>query len=559
MDKVTVPKYVDWVAEKLKEAGFEAYLVGGSVRDLVRGAKPKDYDLATNAEPKKIQEIFPNSIAVGAAFGIITVLAPDEKGENYEVEVATYRLEEDYVDGRWPTKVEFTDDITKDLGRRDFTVNAMAYPLHISEAERAVLDPFEGQKDLDRKVVRAVGDPVERLKEDGLRGFRACRMASNWGFAVDSELKKAIKSTTDIARQVSMERIRDEFMRLLVESPTPSVGIELLRETDLLKGFMPELLEGIEVKQAKVHVDNVYEHLLRTVDKAIDEVKLAALFHDIGKSRTQTVQKGDKHFYGHETESASMAHEIMKRMKFSNAEIKKVINLVRYHMFWYHEEWSDAAVRRLLRRVGGEEMFELLLALRMADSQSNPNSDFKPWVVERLQERVAIIKKEEMALKVSDLKIGGKEVIKLGVPKDIRVRVILNYLLDLVVDDPKRNTLGFLEQEVKKYLENGCKIVGFFDEDDMPIEDAEADKGYVEDAKKKGFCYRVVEIRLLKGKTLKGWCFPDEGYDRAAKRILWEQTKGEYSADELKKSDMSKGKGKDGVCVFISKFTLKSQ
>lgn len=545
-----IPDYVWWVSEKLAKAGFEAYLVGGSIRDLVIGREPKDFDLATNAKPEQVQKLFPDSIAIGAAFGIITVLAPGKGGEVFQVEVATYRTEEDYTDGRWPTKVEFTTDISRDLGRRDFTINAMAYPMHVPANGREVLDPFDGKKDIERKVISAVGTPIERFKEDGLRGFRACRLASVLGYMIVPETLKAIKDSVEIAAKVSVERMREEFLKILYQSSVPSVGIELLRETGLLKIFIPELLEGVGVKQAKLHVNDVYGHILRTVDKAVDEVKLAALFHDIGKPKCATA---DGHFYGHEVMSARLAEQIMRRLKFPRADIEKVSKLVRHHMFWYQEEWTDAAVRRLIRSIGGEEMIEPMLALRMADSQSDPKSEFKPWVVEALQKRIAKLREQEMALKVTDLELNGRDVIAMGVPEGYNVRVILDYLLDLVVDDPKLNTREVLEKEVKKFIAHDLELLQLVDDKDEPVR-----KGYIDDPElKEGkLAYRMAEFTVAKN-VYSDTVLPDEAYENALRRIAREQLKTRIDIGFIKELDKIKKKNSTGNEVFVQKFEIK--
>lgn len=551
-----IPDYVWVVSNRLWKNGFEAYLVGGGVRDILMGRDPKDYDIATNAKPEQVQKIFPRSIATGAKFGTVTVLSPTKEGEDVPIEVTTYRCEEDYIDGRWPSKVVFTEDIMRDLGRRNFTINAMAYCLHPKESERQLLDPFDGLGDIKRKLIRAVGTPLERMKEDGLRGFIACRQASVLGFTIEKETFNAIKKTLTVAKMVSIERVRDEFLKLLYDSPKPSVGIEYLRKTGLLKIFIPELLEGINTAQKKFHVENVYLHLLHSCDKAVDEVKVAALFHDIGKPRCRMP---DGHFYGHDIVGAKMTKAILTRLKFPKSEVKRITTLVRYHMFWYRDEWTDAAVRRLLRRLGGESIFDQLVALRMADSQANPKANIQPWAISKLQERVARLKQEEMALKVTDLAVRGDDAIKLGVPKNKRLGVLLNYLLDLVVDNPMENSKPRLEKQIKKFVEHNCELLWLVDEKDLPVM-----KGYIEDAKSKGLCYRWVELVVADsaGKVLifngspilSGFCFPDEGYIKAVKRIGWEVAQVQFSKENTRKVDYLKETDEKGICRFTTLF-----
>jgi poly(A) polymerase/tRNA nucleotidyltransferase (CCA-adding enzyme) len=463
-----LPDYVQKVGRILLKEGYEAYLVGGALRDVVLGEKPHDYDLATNALPDEMLNMFPKAVSTGAKFGTVMALVQDKYGETHEVEVTTFRSEAEYVDGRWPESVNFVDDIDKDLGRRDFTFNAMALDLSQLELDGSdeikkgeIYDPYGGIKDIENKVVRAVGTPIERFKEDGLRAFKACRMAAQLGFDIEEKTLEAIKESIPIASQISMERIRDEFMKMLINSPKPSVGIELMRKTGLLNIFMPELLESVDVEQKLFHAHDVYNHAIKTCDVAHDSVKLAALLHDIAKPRTDM---GNGHFYGHDKMGADIAEQIMKRMKFSQAEIKRVKILIENHMFHYphvkedmteeekenieKHEWTDAAVRRFIQRVG-EENIDDLFKLRLADAQSNPATAFKPEEITILQKRISEVRKQDMALKVTDLDITGEDLMKIGVKKGPKMGIILNELLDMVVEDPLLNTKEKLIKKAK--------------------------------------------------------------------------------------------------------------
>ena len=258
--KMKIPKYVQDVAKILLESGFQCYLVGGALRDIVYGKQPHDYDLATDALPEEMIKIFPKSVSTGIRFGTVIALSADSFGEMHEVEVTTFRSESNYIDGRWPSSVEFVSDIDMDLGRRDFTFNAMAVDfgrieLDGCEEEKLVeiYDPFGGVEDIKKGVVKAVGTPLERFKEDGLRAFKACRLASQFGFSIEEDTFEAIKESLPVASQISMERIRDEFMKMILNSPKPSVGIDLMMQSGLLAIFMPELLEGIGVEQKLFH------------------------------------------------------------------------------------------------------------------------------------------------------------------------------------------------------------------------------------------------------------------------------------------------------------------
>ncbi len=465
-----IPSYVLKVGRMLTKEGYEVYLVGGALRDIVMGKVPHDYDLATDALPDEMLEIFPKSVSTGAKFGTVLALVPDLEGENKQVEVTTFRSESDYIDGRWPSKVEFVNDLNQDLGRRDFTINAMALDLSSGnleedvEQEWEIQDPFGGITDINLKLIRAVGTPIERFKEDGLRAFKACRLASQLDFEIEEETFEAIKQSIPVAKQVSMERIRDEFMKLLLNSPKPSKGIELMRQTGLLNIFLPELLEGYGVEQKLYHSHDVYWHSLRTCDAAEDSVKLAALFHDIAKPRTDM---GNGHFYGHDSVGTQMVEEIMKRLKFSKTEIERTKALVRNHMFYYpHTEgevdrekmdklmltqWSDSAVRRFLKRVG-EENVEDLFKLRIADASSNPNTAFKPEEITELQKHISKVRQEDMALKITDLDINGEDLKSIGVEPGKKMGDILNKLLDMVIEDPLLNTKEKLLEEARRML-----------------------------------------------------------------------------------------------------------
>jgi len=466
-----LPSYVQKIARILSKEGYDVYLVGGALRDIAMGKTPHDYDLATNALPDEMVELFPKAISTGAKFGTVIALVPDQNGENMEVEVTTFRSEAEYIDGRWPNKVEFVNDLLKDLGRRDFTINAMAvdlssFDLNGEEVEKEwdLVDPFNGMNDINMKLIRAVGTPIERFKEDGLRAFKACRMASQLDFGIEKETFEAIKEALPVAKKVSMERIRDEFMKLLLNSPKPSKGIELMREIGLLSIFLPELVEAYGVEQKLYHAHDVYWHTLKTCDMAEDSIKLVALLHDIAKPRTDM---GDGHFYGHDIMGVQMTEDIMKRLRFSKFDIERAKILVRNHMFYYPHaqqdmnkeekkklelgKWTDAAVRRFINRVG-EENIEDLFKLRIADATSNPSSPFQPEEITELQKHISKVRAQDMALKISDLEINGEDLKAIGVKSGPQMGPILKALLDLVIEDPLMNTKEKLLDEAKRML-----------------------------------------------------------------------------------------------------------
>ncbi len=467
--KLQIPDYVFEVSKLLNDRGFKAFLVGGSVRDIIMFRKPKDYDVGTSANPEEILDIFPKAISTGAKFGSIIVLVQDKSGESHAVDVTTFRIEEKYINSRWPSVVKFTSDIEEDLSRRDFTMNAIAIDLSKIDKEGDILlDPFKGQKDIKNRLIRAVGVAKERFTEDALRALRACRFASVLGFELDGETKEAIKEVLTMIDNLSAERVRDEFLKILYDSPKPSVGLKLMKETGIMKIWIPELLEGVGVDQPIYHRYDVFEHTMRTVDIAEDSVKLAALFHDIAKPRT----KKGKHFYGHDVKGAKMTKEIMERLRFSKKEIDRVERLVRWHMFYfpYDEEdykkgkkkmrrrkhvgeWGDAAIRRFVRNVGGSESIDDLFKLRIADASSNPDNIFDNKEIELLQKRIGNVFKKDMALKVEDLDIDGNDLKNIGMKPGPGMGEILRDLLEVVIEDPVLNDKKKLLDIVKeKYL-----------------------------------------------------------------------------------------------------------
>lgn len=486
-----IPLHVKRVGDILISNGYEAYLVGGSVRDLLLVNTPKDFDIATNAYPEEIQELFQRTIATGAKFGTIVVIMDDDHGERYNVEVTTYRSESDYYGGRWPAKVEFAKRIEDDLKRRDFTINALAVNLDLLNKTDAILDEvlvdlFNGVEDLESKLIRAVGDAKERFQEDGLRPVRACRLASQLGFKIESDTFASISSMLSVVQNISIERFRDEFSKLIYGSAKPSYGINLLKDSGILKLFIPELIECIGVTQPEFHTDDVYTHLLKTLDLAQDEIKLAALFHDIGKPRTLSKDEAGSHFFQHDIVSAEMTEEILRRLRYSNKDIEHTVTLVRYHMFYYpsadwrkaqvdnihqyvftekdlekleNDEqnrtiggWSDAAIRRFISKVGGVDNINDLIKLRIADATANPKSTFTPVEIEALQRRISKIFEEDAALKIQDLNITGHDLMEIGVEKGPKIGEILTKLLDDVIEDPSLNTKGTLLQRATKYL-----------------------------------------------------------------------------------------------------------
>ncbi len=432
------PKDLIGLIKTIKRAGFQCYIVGGGVRDLLLKLKPKVWDLTTDATPAQVTKLFKKVVPTGIKYGTVTVII-----NKIPYEITTFRSDERYIDGRHPSKVTFSKDLRKDLSRRDFTINAIAY----DPTARELVDIFGGQKDLKAKLIRAVGDPVERFMEDGLRPVRACRFAAKLGFRIEDKTLKAIPKCLRVAKKVSPERVHDELMRML-EADKPSIGLDLMRKSGLLTIYIPELLKGIGVKQPRpFHKDDVYWHNLYTCDEVSKDrpvLRLAALLHDIAKPRCKVKNT----FYGHENKGADIAAKIMKRLKFSNEHIYYVTNMIKNHMFNYTKEWSDSAIRRFMIRVGLDRVNDLF-DLRIADIRSM-GRDVEPGYPKDLRKGIKKIIQEQNALHVRDLALDGNDVMRiLGIGPGPKVGKALNKLLDKVLDNPKLNTKTSLTALIK--------------------------------------------------------------------------------------------------------------
>jgi poly(A) polymerase/tRNA nucleotidyltransferase (CCA-adding enzyme) len=456
-----IPREVLEIIKKLKEKGFQAYIVGGCVRDLLRKVKPNDWDIATDARPEKIGEFFLRSFSDNK-FGTVTVLTKSNDPTLREIEITTFRIEEKYTDKRHPDKVKWAKTIEEDLARRDFTINAMAIKIQNAKSkiqnfelgeDIEIIDPFSGQKDLEEKIIRAVGDPDERFKEDALRLMRAVRFATTLGFEIEKNTFEAVKKNAYLLEFISKERIRDEFLKIIMAKEAAK-GIELLRETGLLKYIIPELLEGYKVSQNKHHIFDVYEHSLRSLDYATKKgfnmyVRLATLLHDIAKPRTKRGEGPDATFYGHEVLGAKMTAQILNRLKFSKKDIEKIVKLVRYHLFYYNVgEVTESSVRRLLRKVGPENIKELV-QVRMCDRIGSGCPKAFPY---RLRHFLYVVEKvSQDPIDVRMLKIDGYKIMEiLKINPGPKIGQILNILLSEVVDDPSKNKEEYLEERVKE-------------------------------------------------------------------------------------------------------------
>jgi len=447
-----IPQEVKFVVGQLEKAGFEAFIVGGCVRDLLRGARPKDWDVATNAKPEEIGKIFPKTFTDNK-FGTVVVRTGSEDKSLKEIEVTPYRVESKYSDKRHPDKVEWVKTIEQDLGRRDFTVNALA----LSEVEGVikVIDLFDGRKDLKNKIIRAVGNPEERFSEDALRLMRAVRFAITLGngWRIEPKTEKAIEENSHLLKMISKERIRDELMKIIM-SERAAEGIEALRKLGLLKHIIPEIEEGYGVSQNKHHIYDCYEHSLRALAYAAKKnynkyVRLAALLHDVGKPRTKKGEGKEATFYNHEVVGARMTAQILNRLKFSKKDIEKIAKLVRYHLFYYNVgEVSESSVRRLLRKVGPENIEELL-QVRYCDRIGSGCPKAEPYKLRHL--KYVIDKVSQDAISVAMLKVSGNDVMKiLKIEPGPKVGQVLDILLGEVLEMPEKNKREILLEKIEE-------------------------------------------------------------------------------------------------------------
>jgi len=441
-DAALLPAPVLEVLRSLRAAGKQGFLAGGAVRDLVMIAAgratvlPQDFDIATDALPEEVVRIFPRTAPTGLAHGTVTVLSGDEK-----IELTTFRGEGPYLDGRRPSSVTFLGDIEGDLARRDFTINAMAWdPLRAD-----LRDPFGGRADLAKSVLRAVGDPLERFAEDGLRPLRAVRFACTLRLALTPATSRAIARSLETFDKVAQERVRDELGKLLVRGAPPSRGMRLLLRTGLLARIVPELLELVHFPQNRWHAFDVWRHTLRSLDEAPKDlvVLLATLLHDVAKPRCAGPGKGpgEHTFHDHERVGADLSAQILERLRFPRRDVERVALLVREHNWHYLPEWTDATVRRTLARISRGEL-PSLWQLRRADLRGRGRFVEEGLANQELAEaRFAIEVARASALRVSDLALGGKEVmeaLRLGPGK--QVGQVLSALLERVLDEPELNS-----------------------------------------------------------------------------------------------------------------------
>lgn len=442
-----IPHEVLKVTQTLSGGGHEAYLVGGCVRDLLRGNKPKDWDIATNAKPEEVTALFPHAFYENK-FGTVGIVNDHVEDETLKVvEVTTYRTEGTYSDNRRPDTVSFSENIEDDLQRRDFTINAIAY----NPISKKTVDPYGGAGDIALKKIKAVGVPRERFNEDALRILRAIRLFAELNFSIEEETRRAIEESAYLLKEISQERIRDEFSRILL-SEKAMEGLLLARELGVLAFITDELERGVGVEQNQAHKYDVFEHNLRTMKHAGDkgwdlDLRLAGLFHDIAKPQTRrwSEEKKDWTFYGHDVVGGRVSKKILEQLKFPKHTIDKVSKMVRWHMFFSDtEKITLSAVRRLIRNVGKEDVWDLM-NLRICDRigtgrpKENPYRfrKYKAMVEEALHDPVS----------VGMLKTDGIKIMKVAeLPAGPKIGNILHALLEEVLEDPAKNNENYLDK-----------------------------------------------------------------------------------------------------------------
>lgn len=442
--KIHMPEEVEIIIRILNENDFEAFIVGGCVRDSLLDKKPKDWDITTNASPEDIISVFKEQnyrvIETGLKHGTVTVVI---NRENFEI--TTYRIDGEYLDNRRPLNVIFTSSLEEDLRRRDFTINAMAY-----NHSKGLIDYHHGLTHLENKIIKAVGEAEKRFNEDALRMLRAIRFACQLNFNLDEEINVTLYKTSGLLKNISEERIKDELCKILI-SDFPAVGIKLLMKFNLMKYIIPELYECENFNQLNKHHDkDVLQHTLGVLDNTPPkmDIRLAALLHDIAKPRCFTVDEtGQGHFLKHNIKGANMAKDILKRLKFDNRTIEKVYILIFEHMSRF-KKTKDSTVKRFIGRVGKENLEDLFM-LQIADSKACAKEYANISEVLNTKARCEIILEENQPLTIKDLKIGGKELMELGVLQGKIIGVILDELLDLVLENSELNHKEKLIEIVK--------------------------------------------------------------------------------------------------------------
>lgn len=437
-----MPKDVLFILNKLRENGFEAYIVGGCVRDKLLSIEPHDYDITTSAKPNEIKNVFSDckTILVGEEFGTVGILL-----NKVLYEVTTFRIDGNYINNRKPEKVIFSDNLKEDLKRRDFTINAMAMDI-----DGKLYDPFFGKKDLQEKIIRAVGDPNERIKEDALRMMRAIRFAGRFDFYIEENLFDAIGLNASLLKKIAPERIFDEFSKMIT-SEKPSYYLLLLEESGILDVIFPELKRTVGFVQfSPYHDKTLFDHLICVMDyvKPDLNLRLAALFHDISKVDTLSIgEDGRGHFYGHEILGADLVEKILKKYRLPNKTIEKVKILILDHMK-VHAEMSDKALRRQIKRVGRENVLDLY-DLLIADCKATRIDRDASFIINRKNRVKELLDEKEMKTE-KFLEINGNDIKSLGFSEGKLIGEILKELENLVLEDPEKNNRAYLIEYIEK-------------------------------------------------------------------------------------------------------------
>ena len=453
-----LPKEVKNIFSVFKKNGFEIYLVGGAVRDFLLGKKPENFDFTTNATPQQIQSLFPNSFYHNT-YGTVSIPVETQNFASLQktvFEITPFRKESDYTDFRHPQKIEWAKTVEEDLGRRDFTINAIAY-----DGDK-IIDPFGGQIDIENQLIRCVGDPDKRFTEDALRLLRAIRFASQLGFLIEEKTRKAIEKNATLITKISWERIRDEFLKIL-KSDHPAEGVLFLRNTGLLKYILPELDVCFSIPQKspkRHHIYDVGTHLVMALKycPSKDEItRFATLIHDIGKAKTfkKDEKTGLITFYNHEVVGKKLAEKIAERFKLSNEQKTKLVRLVAYHQFTVSETQTDKAIRRFIRQVG-KEYLEDMIALRFADRVGS-GAKKDSWRFKLFRQKLIEVQKEPF--KITDLKVDGHDVMQiLNIKPGPKVGKVLKSLFDSVVEKKLENKREILLAEIKKIKDQEAQI-----------------------------------------------------------------------------------------------------
>jgi len=444
MENIVIPQKVKNIIAKFLENKAEIYIVGGACRDLLLGRVVNDWDFTTNLPPEEMKKLFPKNSFYNNNFGTLSILGKDDE----IFEVTTFRTERGYSDSRHPDEVKWGKTLNEDLERRDFTINAIA--IKIVDDKLSIVDLFEGQKDLENKLVRTVRNPDERFEEDALRLIRAVRIAGQLDFSIEEKTFKSIQKNASLIQNIAGERIRDEIFKILI-SDKPSNGINLLKNSGLLQELIPELCDGINMTQKGHHIDDVWTHNLKTLDNCESKnpiTRLAALLHDVGKPKSMRGEGKERTFHNHEVYGSRIAVNIGKRLKLSNKELDQLFRLVRWHMFTVQETQTDKAVRRFIRNVTLDYIDEMI-AMRRADRLGSGSKETS-WRWELFKKRIIEVQKQPFAIR--DLKVKGEDVMDLlKIRPGRRVGEVLEAIFKEVEEKPDLNEREILLEKIKKF------------------------------------------------------------------------------------------------------------